>query len=109
MNKKVKNEKGITIIALIITVVVLVIIASISITAGSQLIQEAKTQTIETNMLAIRAKAKSYAEEIEAATWALSSSEDPEKDKETRRTALFHDKRDGFGRSFWIWAEHGKQ
>ena len=95
MIKGIKNEKGITILALVITIIILLIIASISINAGSQLIQEAKVQTIETNMLAIRAKAKAYAEEIEAATWALTSEE-----KETKRTELFNQKRDDVNNSY---------
>lgn len=97
-----KNEKGITILALVITIIVLLIIASISINAGSQLVEQAKIQTIETNMLAIRAKAKSYAEEIEAATWALSEG------KETKRAELFGEKRNAINNNIRVWTEIGR-
>ena len=81
---EINNNKGITLLALAITIIVLSIIAGISINAGKQAIDQAEFQTIETNMLIIKAKAKSYAEEIEAATWALSDDE-----KTTERQSLF--------------------
>ena len=80
----INKEKGITLIALVITVIVLIIIASISVYEGTKTIKEANAQTIETNMLAIKAKAKSYAEEIEAATWAYSSDK-----KQEERSKLY--------------------
>lgn len=69
---KTHNESGITLVALVITIIVLMIIATIAIREGTQIIREAKVQTLETNMLAIKAKAKTYMEEVEAATWSLS-------------------------------------
>ena len=53
-----KNEKGITLIALVITVILLFIIGGISIKMGTDLINTSKAETIETNMLTIKAKAK---------------------------------------------------
>ena len=67
---KYRNNKGITLIALIVVIIVLLVIAGISIYEGKDLIKDAKVETLETNMLAIKAKAKAYAEEIEAKTWA---------------------------------------
>ena len=74
-----KNNSGITLLALIIMIIVLIIIASISVYEGKELIEKSKVQTIETNMLTIQAKAKAYAEEIEAKIWV--------KDGETKETA----------------------
>lgn len=68
------NSSGITLVALAITIIVMMIIATISIYEGRKIIKEAKVQTLETNMLAIKAKAKTYLEEVEAATWALPES-----------------------------------
>ena len=69
----INNSSGITLIALAITVIVMMIIATISIYEGTKVIKEAKVQTLETNMLAIKAKAKACVEEVEAATWAISN------------------------------------
>lgn len=65
-----KNQSGITLMALVITVIVLTIIASISVYEGKQIIKNAKIQTFETNMLTIKAKAKAYGEEIDSQLWA---------------------------------------
>ena len=59
-----KKQKGITLIALTITIIVMIIIASITIYAGIDLIQQAKLQDLVTNMLLIQAKAKEYVEEV---------------------------------------------
>ena len=66
---KLYEEKGITIIALIVTIILMLILASISIRQGTQLIQKSKVETYETNMLMIEAKAKEYQENIEALNW----------------------------------------
>ena len=58
-----KNEKGITLVTLTITIIVLLIIAGISITAGKESIKNAKLQNLRTNRLLIKAKAKEYVEE----------------------------------------------
>ena len=62
MQKKV-NEKGVTLIALIVTIVVLLILAGISISAGSGTIKKAQLEELRSNMLLIQAKAKEYVEE----------------------------------------------
>lgn len=60
---KTKESKGITLISLMITIVVLSIIAGISINSGGNLIEKTKLESLRTNMLLIQAKAKQYAEE----------------------------------------------
>ena len=77
-----KNNSGITLAALIITIIVITIIATISVYEGKELIAKAKVETLETNMLTIQAKAKSYADEIDAKIWT-------ETDKETARNEEF--------------------
>lgn len=57
-----KKNKGITLISLMITVIVLVIIAGIAIYSGKNVIKEAKLEEIRTNMLLIQAKAREYVE-----------------------------------------------
>ena len=69
--KKINEQRGITLIALVITVILLLIIGGISITKGSDLVEKSKVETIETNMLTIKAKAKEYAENVEALIVAL--------------------------------------
>ena len=63
-----KKQKGITLIALTITIIVMIIIASITIYAGIDLIQQAKLQDLVTNMLLIQAKAKESLEEVKFQT-----------------------------------------
>ena len=80
----VKDNSGITLIVLVITIIVLIIIASISVYEGKELIAKSKVQTIETNMLTIQAKAKSYAEEIDAKIWT-----EKEDNKDSKRNEEF--------------------
>ncbi len=82
---KLKKDSGITLVALTITIIVLIIIATISIREGTQIIKEAKVQTFETNMFAIKAKAKTYVEEVEAATWGISN----DTEREEKRNIFF--------------------
>ena len=60
---EIRNNKGVTLIALMITVIVLIIIASIAFNSGKKTIQEAQLEGLKTNMLLIEAKAKEYVEE----------------------------------------------
>ncbi len=82
-----KNNSGITLLVLVITIVVLTIIASITVYEGKELIDKSKVQTLQTNMLTIQAKTKAYAEEIEAKIWVKDGDE-----KETARNNGFLDK-----------------
>ena len=59
-----KREKGITLVALTITIIVLSIIASITINTGGNIIESAKLENLKTNMLLIQAKTKEYVEEV---------------------------------------------
>lgn len=60
---KVKNNKGITLIALTITIIMLLILASITIYSGKESIKKAQLESLKTNMLLIKAKAKEYVEQ----------------------------------------------
>ena len=59
----IKDNKGITLIVLVVTIVVLLIIAGVTISAGTESIKKAKLETLRTNMLLIKAKGKEYCEE----------------------------------------------
>lgn len=59
-----KDNKGITIVALVIAVIILVIIASISLYAGKEMIKTTNLEALKTNMLMIQAKAREYVEEV---------------------------------------------
>ena len=56
------NNKGITLVALVITVIVLLIIASIVVYTGTDTIKNANLQSLKTNMLLIEAKGREYVE-----------------------------------------------
>ena len=88
MNKKIRSNSGVTLAVLVITIIVMIIIITVSVNVGKDIIKKSKVQTLETNMLTIQAKAKSYAEEIEAKVWAYSGSE-----KDTKRNAKFEEKK----------------
>ena len=57
-----KNNKGITMIALVITIVLLLILAGISMQSGSDIIKKSELENIKTNMLLIKVKGKEYVE-----------------------------------------------
>ena len=57
------NSKGITIVALTITIIVLLIIASVTVYVGNDVIKQAQLQTINTNMMLIQVKVKTIAEQ----------------------------------------------
>lgn len=58
-----KNQRGITIVSLVIMVVLILIISSITIYTGRKVINRANHQTIFTNMMLIQAKVKTLAEQ----------------------------------------------
>ena len=66
-----KNNKGITMLALVITVIVLLITSGVSVTGGTKIINKAKAENIVTNMISIKAKTKVCIEEINSKTWNL--------------------------------------
>lgn len=60
---KTRESNGITLTSLVVTIVMLVIIAGISIYSGKATIKKARLEGLKTNMLLIQAKAKEYVEE----------------------------------------------
>ena len=57
-------ERGITLIALIITIIVLIILAGTVIYSGTGMIKSVNLETIKTNLLLIQAKAKTIYEKL---------------------------------------------
>ncbi len=57
------NKRGITLIPLVITIIILGIIASVSIYTGTNIIKKTSLQTINTNMMLIQAKVKTISEQ----------------------------------------------
>lgn len=82
MQNKLKKNKGVTLVALAITIVVLLIIAGISIYAGKDTIKRANLESLRTNMLLIEAKAKEYVEE---ANFKMGKTTDNVKKEEIRK------------------------
>lgn len=69
------NEKGISLIILSVTIIVILIIASIAIYYGTETINRANVETIRTNMLLIKAKSSEYCEE---ANFKLGTAREPQ-------------------------------
>lgn len=57
-----KKNKGITIITLVITIVILLILSAITIETGGNIIEQSKIENLKTNMLLIKVKGKEYLE-----------------------------------------------
>ena len=81
----IKSNKGITLVALVITIVVMMIIASIATYYGTEAIKKANLENIRTNMLLINAKAKEYCEE---ANFKLGIGTAPEEEGQQLQTYL---------------------
>jgi len=56
--KALKNQKGITIVALIITIILMIILVSVSVRFGTEAIDKSKQEDIKSNMLLIQGKSK---------------------------------------------------
>ena len=82
MQKNIKKENGITLIALGVTIIVLLIIASIGVYSGKETIKKAQLEEMRTNMLLIQAKSKEYVEE---ANFKIGKSTDETKIAEIRK------------------------
>ena len=76
---KMKNNKGIALITLSITIIVLLIIASVGIFYGKDQIEKAQLENIKTNMLLMQSKAKEYCEQ---ANFRLGTGIVPENEEE---------------------------
>lgn len=57
------NQKGITIVSLVITIIILLIIGGATVYIGTSVIKQATLQTVNTNMMLIQAKTKTIAEQ----------------------------------------------
>lgn len=79
---QIRSNKGITLMTLVITAIVLLIIAGIGINYGSDTIKKATLEEKRTNMLLIQAKAKEYVEE---ANFKMGISPDDNKKAEVRK------------------------
>lgn len=78
-----KENRGITMIALVITVVMLLILAGISIGTGNNIIKSSELENLKTNMLLIKVKGK---ENVENANFKLGTNFETATDKDTRLT-----------------------
>lgn len=79
---QIRSEKGITLMVLVITAIVLLILAGVGIKYGSDAIEKATLEEIRTNMLLVEAKAKEYVEE---ANFKMGISPDDTKKAEVRK------------------------
>ena len=80
-----KNTNGVTLVALVITVIILLIIASIGVYSGKEVIKRAQLESLRTNMLLIQAKSKEY---VEQAIFKMGINPDETK-KETVRQEVY--------------------
>ena len=82
---KLKENKGITLVSLIITVIILVILARVSLVLTTKFTSEIRADSYFTQMITIKAKAKVIAEEVNAQVWSLNTIED----KQNKRSELY--------------------
>ena len=82
MKDIIEKNNGVTLLALVITIVVLLIIAGITVYEGKETINRAKLEELRTNMLLIQAKSKEYVEE---ANFKIGKSTDKTKIAEIRK------------------------
>ena len=76
-----KNNKGITLVSLVITIVVLIIISGLTVNLSNDVIKQAKLQDLKTNMLLIQAKAKTLSEEVNFETANLDENKEEDATK----------------------------
>lgn len=77
-----KRNKGVTLIALSVTIIVLIILASVATYTGREVIRKANLEEIRTNMLLIQAKAREY---VEKANFEMGINPDNNKKTEVRQ------------------------
>ena len=80
-----EKNNGITMVALVITVIILLILSGISINAGSNIITKSKLENIKTDMMLIKVKGKEY---VENANFNLGTSFEKLTDKNEKNTRL---------------------
>lgn len=71
-----KNNRGITLTALVIVILILIILASVTINISKETIKRANLEDLKTNLLLIQAKAKTFCEEVTFKTANLDSSKE---------------------------------
>lgn len=76
-----REDRGITITTLVITIIVLLIIAGISAGTGNKVIKSSELENVKTNMLLIKAKGKEY---VENANFKLGTNFKDSNDRENR-------------------------
>lgn len=81
---KLRENKGITMLALMVTVIVLIILARVSLVIGTKVTSQIRVDSYYTDMITIKAKAKVLAEEVNAQIWNLEG-----EDKENKRRELY--------------------
>lgn len=74
-----KENKGITMVVLVITIIVLLILAGVSVGTGNKVIKSSELENVKTNMLLIKVKGKEY---IENANFKLGTNFENLKDEE---------------------------
>lgn len=90
-----REDRGITITTLVITIIVLLIIAGISAGTGNKVIKSSELENVKTNMLLIKAKGKEY---VENANFKLGTKFDnltDAEDKDNRITAAKKELKEG--------------
>lgn len=80
-----EKNNGITMVALVITVIILLILSGISINAGSNIITKSKLENIKTDMMLIKVKGKEY---LENANFNLGTSFEKLTDENEKNTRL---------------------
>ncbi len=80
-----EKNNGITMVALVITVIILLILSGISINAGSNIITKSKLENIKTDMMLIKVKGKEY---VENANFNLGTSFEKLTDENEKNTRL---------------------
>lgn len=58
-----KNSKGITLVSLVITIIILMLITSVTIYTGTNIIKQVTLQNVNTDMMLIKAKVKTMEEQ----------------------------------------------
>lgn len=58
VDKVIREQKGVTLIVLVVTIIVLLILAAITMYGGTDMIDKSRLEGLKTNMLLIQTKAK---------------------------------------------------
>ena len=88
--KKLREAKGITMVALVITITVMLILATITINLGKETIKQTKLESLKTDMLLIEAKAKEY---VESASFELGNKDNTPTEGESQEKIDARNKR----------------